>query len=91
MSSPFLQKLRDDSPALTESLFREAAITKSRFEKAAKVADLLALHGIDVDDLTHLTDDIWNMVCKGARVRDASLVTRVLVECIMQDRQGQKR
>lgn len=86
MSSALPKRLRDDSPTLRDSLIREASIAAKRFAKASKLADLLMAQGLVAHDLTHMTDESWSLACRVARVNDAGLVTRVLVECIMRDR-----
>lgn len=82
------QSMRDSHPALSDSPLREAAITRARFRKAQKMADMLKDGTPDgwPDDPEEFTPEQWAALMLTAGLDEASPATRVLTVELYRDR-----
>lgn len=82
------RRMRDDHPALSDSLVRELAVTVARYQKAQKMADVLMSQQATAADARKIGEDIWTQVEVLAGCTSSS-VTRALVVLILEDREKQ--
>lgn len=75
---------------IADRQIEQAAITRNRFRKAARIADALQRAGASADQVPMLNEATWKVAEAQAGCKSSSLVTRALVEEILRDREVER-